>query len=317
MLLLSGLFSQSLALALKADLIEAVMTQREPVQSQELARLSELPVALVTRVARVLVVAEILEEVDEGRFREGRLARFLRRDAPLDFRWFAELVTSEEYWQTWGCLGTAPKSLPLFKAPSGGSFTNETCSGSDFGLKFRRWMQASTRAASLAILSAFDFGWYNTIVDVGGGDGGLGEQIARRYPKIRYVVADCWVAGETGTLENLSFQRCDMFVSVPGGGDLYLLKNVLHDWGDEECVQILQNIQSVMNSEASILIVERILAKLSCSRTDALLDLNKVLFQRGAERSLESFLDLLKAADLRLVKVHSTRSRLSLIEARL
>jgi hypothetical protein len=35
----------------------------------------------------------------------------------------------------------------------------------------------------------------------------------------------------------------DFFESVPNGGDLYLLKFILHDWDDDHSVKILRNVR--------------------------------------------------------------------------
>lgn len=44
--------------------------------------------------------------------------------------------------------------------------------------------------------------------------------------------------------------------AVPGGGDAYILKHILHDWPNESCVQILKNIRSVMLPNGVLIIVE-------------------------------------------------------------
>jgi O-methyltransferase domain len=46
---------------------------------------------------------------------------------------------------------------------------------------------------------------------------------------------------------------------VPSGGDLYLLRYILHDWDDEKCVRILENCRRAMRPGGRILVPEMIL----------------------------------------------------------
>jgi O-methyltransferase domain len=50
-------------------------------------------------------------------------------------------------------------------------------------------------------------------------------------------------------------ERCrvvagNLFDSVPEGADAYLLKQILHDWGDEACIDILRNIHAAASPKA-------------------------------------------------------------------
>ena len=41
-------------------------------------------------------------------------------------------------------------------------------------------------------------------------------------------------------------QSGDFFKAVPGGGDAYIMKHIIHDWDDERAVQILRNIRDAL-----------------------------------------------------------------------
>ena len=51
----------------------------------------------------------------------------------------------------------------------------------------------------------------------------------------------------------------NFFVFIPPSADVYPLKNVLHDWDHECCIEILQRRRAAMDSHARLLIVEGIL----------------------------------------------------------
>lgn len=57
----------------------------------------------------------------------------------------------------------------------------------------------------------------------------------------------------------LSIQGGDFFAAVPAGAAAYLLRHILHDWGDEACLRILGQIRAVMAAGARVLLVEQVI----------------------------------------------------------
>src|SRR5512133_3415383 len=117
-------------------------------------------------------------------------------------------------------------------------------------------MSALTRWSNEALLAAFDFGRFETIVDVGGGRGTLLAALLDEYPTVHGVLfdQDHVVAGvdlgERGRVVGGSF-----FDDVPSGGDAYLLKAIVHDWEDAEAMTILRNCRE---HDATVLVIERV-----------------------------------------------------------
>ncbi|CAI0430435.1 unnamed protein product [Linum tenue] len=92
-----------------------------------------------------------------------------------------------------------------------------------------------------------------SLVDVGGGTGIMSAAIAGAYPNISCtvfdlpeVVPDSREARAIG-LPNLEFVGGTMFEKIPHG-DAILLKWVLHNWDDENCVKILKNCREAVSS---------------------------------------------------------------------
>ena len=106
----------------------------------------------------------------------------------------------------------------------------------------------------------------------------------------------------------------DFFQSVPRGGDAYVLKNILHDWNDADCITILKNCHSAMAEHGKVLLVETVKTA-NGEPFDSLLDLNMLVISRGRERSEAEYRALLDEAGLKLTKVIPTVSPLSVIEA--
>jgi hypothetical protein len=117
----------------------------------------------------------------------------------------------------------------------------------EIGECFRTGMNGWSQWQGKEILGAFEFGRFRTIVDVGGGRGGLLAEILGENQGSSGILFDRPDAVELARKDyerkDLS-NRCEFvggsfFESVPRGGDLYILKHILRDWSDEDAADIL------------------------------------------------------------------------------
>jgi hypothetical protein len=102
---------------------------------------------------------------------------------------------------------------------------------------------------------------------------------------------------------------------VPSGGDLYLLKFVLHDWDDANSVRILTNIRKAIASNGRLAIVELVLPGRNETHIGPLMDLNMMVMTGGIERTGAEYGDLLARAGFRVERVAGTKSPFSVVEA--
>lgn len=115
------------------------------------------------------------------------------------------------------------------------------------------------------LLRAYDFCTSNCIVDVGGGSGAVLGARLHAQPAARGVLFDrpaviqaAASVGDPSLTDRTQLVSGDFFVSVPAGGDVYLLKSVLHDWTDERARAILTTCRRAMPSGSALLVVERL-----------------------------------------------------------
>lgn len=186
---------------------------------------------------------------------------------------------------------------------------------------------AMTGASAVAIESAvpaYDFSGAKKIVDVGGGHGALLAAVLRRAPEARGVLFDlpAVVAGADPTLaaagvgSRTELSGGSFFESVPAGGDIYLLKTVIHDWDDEHSVAILRNVRSAITADGRLLLLEMVLPEGAPPHLGLLLDLEMLTSAGGRERTRREYAELLSAAGFRLRRVIPTAGPISIIEAR-
>jgi len=192
-------------------------------------------------------------------------------------------------------------------------------------------LAAQSALQAAAIVSAYDFTRFQCVVDVGGGSGRLLAAMLRACPALTGVLFDLpHVAGEALALlarQNVA-ERCriesgNFFHAVPGGGDAYLLKHVIHDWDDERATVILAACRRVMGADGTLLLCEHVLPERAEHGQAAgafLLDLEMLaMTSGGSERTEGEFRRLLAAAGFHLERIVGTvypASPVSIIEAR-
>lgn len=105
------------------------------------------------------------------------------------------------------------------------------------------------------------------------------------------------------------------FDSVPSGGDAYILKNVIHDWPDEQAVAILRNIRAAARADATVLLVEPVLPEHDRDFVGKWSDLEMLVQASGRERDAAQYRDLLGQAGFRMTRVVQTALPISVVEA--
>jgi hypothetical protein len=186
-------------------------------------------------------------------------------------------------------------------------------------------MAASTNAVAAAVLDAYDFADVALVVDVGGGLGQLLCPILQRHQHVRGILFDrpeaaadaaayLSAADITG---RCSVSTGDFFESVPAGGEVYLLKHVLHDWDDEHAVRILHCVRAQLDgaSQARAIIVESLLLPGNRPDVTKIGDLAMLLTVGGRERTLTEYERLCGAAGLRIARNIQTAAGVSVLEA--
>src|SRR4029077_10010266 len=111
----------------------------------------------------------------------------------------------------------------------------------------------------------------------------------------------------------------DIFETVPGDGDVYLLGHVLHDLDDERAEHVLRNCHRAMGPRARLLVIERLLAEQPATslaaQHAAVSDAVAMAVSGGRERTLDEHRLLLGAAGLRIVNVLAAGGGDSIMEA--
>jgi len=127
---------------------------------------------------------------------------------------------------------------------------------------FNEAMTGLTTQLVGAVVDAYDFSQFRTVVDVGGSYGTLLAAILQSNPAVQGILFDQphVVATTKEQFEKASVrERCtilggDFFVEIPPNGDAYVLAKILHDWDDERSVAILRQCRRRCRSTGSCLL---------------------------------------------------------------
>lgn len=173
-------------------------------------------------------------------------------------------------------------------------------------------------------MKAYDFSPYKTIVDLGGGYGDLLSAILLVNPESKGILFDLEEVVEEATSRNKGTvleDRCtfiagDFFETVPSYGDLYVLKYIVHDWGDERVGRVLDNCRGAMAEHAKLIVIEQIVSEDNEPLFAKLADLHMHMFFEGKERTRREFEELFRMHGFEIEKIIPSDYLMHIVELR-
>ncbi len=291
----------------------------------ELARNLNVNEDALYRILRLLASQGIFEQNGARCFRNNHVSGFLRTDVPGSVR---------SLFIFWGSDFHYPSFGHIMHTVQTGESSRTFLSGTDGFEHLRRdpehariFDDAMTTMSELvapAIASAYDFGAWGTLMDVGGGNGILLSHILRAHPGVQGVLADqehvLERARERGYLgadlaARTTMKPCNFFEHVPPGSRAYLMKSVIHDWDDGQARTILAKCREAIPADGVLLLVECDLLGANVPSNAKFIDIVMLILTGGRERTTDEYRELLAGAGFRLNKVVPTASHFAIIEA--
>jgi len=299
--------------------------QNGPRPAADLARELKVNEDALYRILRLLASQGIFEENSDRSFRNTDISNYLRSDVPGSLR--ALFI----FWGSNYCytsLGQMVRTLETGKcAPellSDNDSFDQLRRDPELARVFDDAMTAMTRFLAPGVAAAYDFGEWESLMDVGGGSGLLLAEILRTHPRLRGVLADQqhvidrarerqFLAGDLAS--RTSMEPCNFFESVPSGCRAYIMKSIIHDWDDERSRIILTNCRKAIASNGVLLLVELSLGDANVPSFGKFLDITMLSLTGGRERTEAEYADLLASAGFRLNRVIPVNPQFGIIEA--
>lgn len=278
----------------------------------ELAAVTNSHPDALYRLLRALAAVGVFREQAGRTFALTAVGDCLRTDSASPVRGWAEHVGTPYFWQAWGhLLHSIRTGENAFQDLHGMSVWEYRAKHPEANDIFNRAMTDMSRGSVEAVLAAYDFSGFRQIVDVGGGHGVLLAAILRVCPRARGTLFDQpqVVAGAASILRGHGvIDRCEIvggsfFDAVPEGGDAYLMRNIIHDWEDDEAMAILKACRRAMRDPAKLLLIERNVAPPNEMPATKFSDLNMLVAPGGRERTRDEYAALLQESGFELTGV--------------
>lgn len=275
------------------------------------------------RVLRTLASVGVFVE-DDGRFGLTPMAVQLRRDVVGSLRPYAIMMGEQWVWQSLGqMLHSVRTGQSGFEHVFGAPPFDYYKAHPDAARIGAEGLTSRSASENDAVVSAYDFANLRTIVDVGGGQGTLIMRILKANPLARGLLFDMPhmaelarpLLAQAGLTDRCEFQAGDFFASVPTGGDIYIMKKVLHDWDDDRALKILQNCRAAISPKGRLLLIELVVPDQNEPSFSKMLDLLMLTYVGGQERTEQVYRHLLNAAGFQVQRILATNSTVSVIEA--
>jgi hypothetical protein len=289
----------------------------------ELARITGTDSNSLYRLLRALASVGIFAEKDKGFFELTPMASALRSDVPMSLRPYAMLLGDKSWWDSWGNLLHSVKTgEAAFDRLFGMDYTEYLEKHPDLVHIFNETMSSVSQTHNPAIVASYDFSGFQKIVDVGGGHGNLITAILKANLSLKGVLFDLpHVVDSIDRIDAEISDRCeivggDFFEQVPAGGDVYILKQIIHDWDDEASIKILKNCHKAMSKNGQIIVIDAIIEPGNTPSITNFFDLHMLVTATGGKERIESEIrSLFEEAGFEMSRIIPTPSSFFIIEA--
>ncbi|KAL4289696.1 hypothetical protein GQ457_14G021510 [Hibiscus cannabinus] len=336
--------SMSLKCAVDLGIPDIIHNHGKPMTDSELVAalptLNPTKARNIHRLMRMLVHSGFFaqQNLSHGVHEDGYVltnaSRLLLKDNRLSITPFLKAMLDPIVTKPWDFLGIwfQNNDCTPFYTAHGKALWDYAGHNPKLGNLFNEGMASDARLVSSVLIDKCkgSFEGLDSLVDVGGGTGTLGKAIADAFPHLECTVFDLThvVAGlqDSG---NLKYVGGDMFECVPVA-DAVLLKWILHDWNDDECLKILKRCKEAISNQdkgtvikRKVIILEMVvmdkekLVKEENSKTfetQLLMDVLMMAVLTGRERREEEWAKLFFAAGFSHYKIIPILGLRSLIE---
>ncbi len=313
------LYSAALGVVVRAGIADLLASG--PRTPTELGELTGLQGGHLGRLLRYLATRDVFAEDEQGRFALTPLAEFLRADAPESLRNSFIMLSQDLYWTPMAQLWETVR-------------TGHTAFDDIFGAQFFPYLQSDPERAQIfnsgtagfsrlwidGVVEAYDFTPGSSVIDVGGGTGSLLRAVLAANPQLTGTLYDQASVLPENVLDipeiagRWRVEAGNFFQSVPSGHDYYLLKSILHDWSDEDCLRILDSVRAAQRPGSKLLVIDPVIPPGNTPHPSKTIDAMMMVVHDGKERTQAEFEEILTKAGFAIQRVVATKSLLSVVE---
>jgi hypothetical protein len=279
---------------------------------------------VLNRLLRSMVSMGLFRQTAPRTYGLTSVTELLRSDVPGSLRQMAVLDGEEVFRSFAGIMHTVRSGSPAFEEIYGEPFYAYLGGRPELAATFADAMNGAQVSAAVSLC---DLAGVGTLVDVGGGSGGLLAAALVRHPGLRGVLLELpesvrqakVTMARAGVEDRAELVEGDFFAAVPSGGDVYVLARVLHNWTDERAEQILRRVRAAMAPHSRLIVLEQLLpdADTEPGPGKGMVDLLMLVLLEGHDRTQADYVRLLARAGftLRTVRHGTGTDANSMLEA--
>lgn len=281
-----------------------------PKTATQIASSLHLNADAVHRLLRMLSAHGMFSYSQDGYFGLNEISQLLTTAHPQSMRGFV-LHEDLARWQAYGFMKYSVETgKPAFNYLFNKGYFDYIAQDAQRSEQFDLGMATFSETENRSVAQGFDFSSYQFIVDVGGGVGGLLTEIIARHDAQGVVYelphlhdrAQDYVANHN--LSNrIDIVQGSFLTSIVSGGDLYILKRILHDWDDATCLQILKNCVQAMHDDAKIVVFDCVVPNGNSYDISKDIDIIMMIIFGGKERTAQDFHDLFNQVGLQVTAI--------------
>jgi hypothetical protein len=320
-MIFGGWVQQTITVAAKLGIAD--LLKDGPLSHEQLAELTDSHSETMYRLMRALSSVGLFTELDNKTFAIQPIGTFLQSETPGSMRALALLFGEKWHRDSWSnLLYSVRTGKNAFQEVHGQGFFEYMAANPEAGEVFNNAMIALSNML-VPFLSRYDFSGFNRVIDVGGGYGGIMATILTQNPHLKGTVFDlpAVIEGTRQNMRSAGFEdRCDFvagdfFESVPPGGDVYVLKHIIHDWRDDEAITILRHCRQRMHDNGKLILLEAVIEPGDAPHPSKFMDLEMIVSVVGKERTENEFKALFKESGFKLSRIIPTPTPVAIIEA--
>ena len=311
--------AKAIHIAANLNLADLIATEG-PMTASQLAQKTGSHEESLYRVLRALCSNGIFEENAQGKIALTPMAECLQEDHPESMKAMA-ISAGGLFYKSYTELPYSVQTgkAGFEKALGMGPFDYLTKNPEE-GKTFDRAMTNFHGGETQPMIDHYNFSTFDTVVDIGGGNGDVLSSVLTQNPGIKGVLFDMPAVVErakANIANNGLTARCQLhggnfFESVPSG-DAYILRHIIHDWNDQDATAILNNCRKAMNPGAKVLVVEAVIPKGNEPHPFKWLDITMLMIG-GKERTSDQFEQVFSKAGLRITRIIPITPAISIVE---
>ena len=241
-------------LRVAAELDIAGIIKDQPMTISELAKKTQTDPECLFRIMRALTSNGIFKLRKDGKYTNSSMSKALV-DGKGSLRYMIMQHLGNFNWSAFNELAYSVRTgEDAVQKVYGKRIYDYLSENREESVLFDRSMTNLTELAIEPVLSVYDFSKCRMIADIGGGEGLLLSAILYKNQSTKGILFDLQeslahaetILKKYNVNDRTEIIPGNFFESAPAGAEIYLLKNILHNWSDEDCIRILKNIIGVL-----------------------------------------------------------------------